>query len=140
MSVQPLENRDATATGNERTVIELTVANHPGIMPHICNLFFRRAYHVEGVLCLPIGCGDQSRIWLLVDATPRLEQMIKQVAKLEDVCEVRYRRDDGDVFTRLARLVSEPLDCLETHVARVRQGLQSSWHSMAHIRSRIVSE
>jgi acetolactate synthase I/III small subunit len=117
MSVQPLESRNPSSIGNERTVIELTVTNHPGIMPHICNLFFRRAYHVEGVLCLPIGCGEQSRIWLLVDATPRLEQMIKQVEKLEDVCDVRCRKNEGEVFTRLAGLISEPSDRLETHVA-----------------------
>ncbi len=117
MSVQPFETRSPSTMANEQTVIELTVTNHPGIMSHICNLFFRRAYHVEGILCLPIGCGDQSRIWLLVDETPRLEQMIKQVAKLEDVREVRCRRDEGEVFARLAGLVGEPSILMETHVA-----------------------
>jgi acetolactate synthase-1/3 small subunit len=35
-------------------------------MSHICNLFARRAFNVEGILCMPVGSGETSRIWLLV--------------------------------------------------------------------------
>ena len=58
-------------------VLALTVHNHPGVMSHICGLFERRAFNVEGILCMPIGTGAQSRIWLRVHADHRLEQMIK---------------------------------------------------------------
>ena len=64
-------------------ILELTVRNHPGVMSHISGLFARRAYNVEGILCMPIGDRQRSRIWLLVDEDQRLEQMIKQVEKLE---------------------------------------------------------
>lgn len=30
-------------------------------------MFSRRAYNVEGILCMPVGKGDTSRIWLLVN-------------------------------------------------------------------------
>jgi hypothetical protein len=33
-----------------RTVLELDVNNHPGVMSHVVGLFSRRAYNVEGIL------------------------------------------------------------------------------------------
>jgi acetolactate synthase-1/3 small subunit len=81
--------------------LELTVANHPGVMSHVTGLFARRAFNVEGILCLPIGDGTQSRIWLKVNEDARLEQMLKQLRKLEDVREVRQHAADHEVFVRL---------------------------------------
>lgn len=86
---------------NEKTVLELTVANHPGVMSHVCGLFARRAYNVDGILCMPIGDGQCSRIWLSVNETARLEQMIKQLQKLEDVFDVARHGADHEVFVRL---------------------------------------
>jgi acetolactate synthase-1/3 small subunit len=82
-------------------VLELTVNNHPGVMSHICGLFARRAFNVEGILCMPIGAGEQSRIWLRVNADHRLEQMIRQLRNLEDVIEVHQHGADHEVFVRL---------------------------------------
>ena len=82
-------------------MLELTVNNHPGVMSHICGLFARRTFNVEGILCLPIGTGEQSRIWPRVNADHRLEQLIKQVLKLEDVVGVRRHSAYHEVFVRL---------------------------------------
>ncbi|MEJ2529249.1 MAG: acetolactate synthase small subunit [Gammaproteobacteria bacterium] len=82
-------------------IMELTVRNHPGVMSHITGLFARRAYNVEGILCMPIGNRQRSRIWLLVDEKLRLEQMVKQIQKLEDVLEVRRHSADHQVFVKL---------------------------------------
>lgn len=60
-----------------KTVLELTVSNHPGVMAHICGLFARRAFNVEGILCMPIGDGSRSRIWLLLNEDQVLEQVEK---------------------------------------------------------------
>ncbi len=84
-----------------RAVLEIDVANHPGVMSHVVGLFSRRAYNVEGILCLPVGDGRQSRIWLLVNEDQRLPQMIRQVEKLEDVNAVRRHHADHAVFTDL---------------------------------------
>ena len=70
---------------HNNVILELTVRNHPGVMTHVCGLFARRAFNVEGILCLPIQHSDKSRIWLLVNNDTRLEQMISQIDKLEDV-------------------------------------------------------
>lgn len=89
----------------KQTVLELRVNNHPGVMSHICGLFARRAYNVEGIACMPVNGGSTSKIWLLVDADDRLDQMVKQVDKLEDVLEVG-RHDGGHaVFSEMAEFV-----------------------------------
>lgn len=84
-----------------RAVLEIDVANHPGVMSHVVGLFSRRAYNVEGILCLPVGDGAHSRIWLLVNEDQRLPQMIRQLEKLEDVAAVRRHHADHAVFTQL---------------------------------------
>ena len=84
-----------------RAVLEIDVNNHPGVMSHVVGLFSRRAYNVEGILCLPVGDGRKSRIWLLVIEDTRLPQMIKQVEKLEDVIGIRRHNADHAVFNQL---------------------------------------
>jgi len=81
-----------------RAVLEIDVNNHPGVMSHVVGLFSRRAYNVEGILCLPVGDSRRSRIWLLLNEDGRLVQMIKQVAKLEDVISIRRHPGDHAVF------------------------------------------
>lgn len=82
-------------------VLEITVNNHPGVMLHVCSLFSRRAYNVEGILCMPVGDGTQSRIWLLVKTDRQIEQVEKQLRKLEDVRDVRRHGASHEVFVRL---------------------------------------
>ena len=82
-------------------VLELDVNNHAGVMSHVVGLFSRRAYNVEGILCMPVGDGSKSRIWLLVKEDERLEQMVRQVEKLEDVLAVRRHGAEHEVFERL---------------------------------------
>ncbi len=85
----------------ERTVLEIDVNNHAGVMSHVVGLFSRRAYNVEGILCVPVGNGKISRIWLMVNEDTRLDQMVKQVEKLEDVLVVRRHSAEHEVFVRL---------------------------------------
>ena len=84
-----------------KVVLEIDVNNHPGVMSHICNLFARRAFNVEGILCMPIVGSDASRIWLLVFEDQRLEQMLRQLEKLVDVRAVRRHGAEHEVFERL---------------------------------------
>lgn len=88
------------------TVLELTVNNHPGVMSHICGLFSRRAYNLEGIVCVPVGDGKVSRMWLQVDEDLKLEQVVKQVEKLPDVRSI-LRHDKGhEIFSGLNRRVN----------------------------------
>lgn len=90
-------SKDAAQTG--AAVLELVVKNHPGVMTHVCSLFSRRAYNLEGIVVLPIGDGSTSRIWLKVTEETKLDQIVKQLEKLQDV--KRVDRHDGShrVFT-----------------------------------------
>lgn len=88
-------------TGFSKVILELEVSNHAGVMSHICGLFARRAFNVEGILCMPISGTDASRIWLLVYEDQRLDQMIRQVEKLVDVRTVRRHGAEHEVFERL---------------------------------------
>ncbi len=103
MPTPALEPAAAAAPPRPHVVLELTVNNHPGVMSHVCGLFARRAFNVEGILCLPIDDGTQSRIWLLVNEDDRVEQMIRQVRKLVDVVAVRRHGADHAVFLRLEK-------------------------------------
>jgi acetolactate synthase-1/3 small subunit len=95
------ETQQPIRSGSPHIVLELMVHNHPGVMSHICGLFSRRAYNVEGILCMPIGTGEHSRIWLLVNVDHRLKQMIEQIRKLEDVVSVQRHGAEHEVFVRL---------------------------------------
>lgn len=97
----PFEATARPESGN--TVLELTVNNHPGVMSHVCGLFARRAFNVEGILCMPIGDGRHSRIWLQVPRDGRLDQVVKQLEKLEDVHSVAAHGADHQVFESLER-------------------------------------
>ena len=87
--------------GFAKVVLELNVNNHAGVMSHICNLFARRAFNVEGILCMPMQDARKSRIWLQVFQDQRLEQMVRQLEKLEDVISVYHHGPDHAVFERL---------------------------------------
>ena len=101
---------------HDNVILELTVRNHPGVMTHVCGLFARRAFNVEGILCLPIQDSDKSRIWLLVNDDQRLEQMISQIDKLEDVVKVARNQSDPSMFNKItvffAKTPSNPLHSL----------------------------
>jgi acetolactate synthase-1/3 small subunit len=89
-------------TASDNVILELTVRNHPGVMTHVCGLFARRAFNVEGILCLPIKESEHSRIWLLVNDDQRLQQMISQIEKLEDVVQVVRNQSSPGMFNKLA--------------------------------------
>jgi acetolactate synthase-1/3 small subunit len=97
---------EAIIRDNKRPVLRLLVRNHPGVMSHVCGLFARRAFNVEAILCLPIEDGQRSVILLLVDEDERLEQMIRQLEKLEDVLEITREQDGHEPFEAMARYLA----------------------------------
>lgn len=90
---------------NNTSILELRVNNHPGVMSHICGLFSRRAYNVEKILCLPVGNCKESKIYLMVRADRSLEQITKQLQKLEDVFEVLIKHSNNAIFERIEALL-----------------------------------
>ncbi len=84
-------------------------------MTHVCGLFARRAFNVEGILCLPIQGSEHSRIWLLVNDDQRLGQMISQIEKLEDVTKVARNQSDPPPCLTKLRCSSNSAQGLNSH-------------------------
>jgi len=89
------------AENSQQSILELTVNNHPGVMSHVVGLFSRRAFNVDGIICMPLPKGDISRIWLRVREGERLSQVVSQLNKLHDVHEVRRHPVEHAVFSKL---------------------------------------
>ena len=83
-------------------VLKLIVRNHPGVMSHVCGLFARRALNVDGIICLPTRDSTRSTVLLMVSEDERLEQMIAQIDKLEDVLEIHRAPDARQAFAAVA--------------------------------------
>ena len=84
------------------SVLKLTVNNHPGVLSHVCGLFARRSYNLEGVMVRPLvgETTHQSRMWLLINEEERLQQLIRQTEKLVDVISVEQHDLAGSVFEK----------------------------------------
>ncbi len=80
----------------------LTVRNHPGVMSHVCGLFARRAFNLEGIMVTPDEDGSVCKMWLMVNEDNRMEQVVRQVRKLHDVVDVTAVPVSRDVFARMA--------------------------------------
>lgn len=89
-------------TTRAAAILRLLVRNHPGVMSHICGLFARRGFNVDGILCLPVGDATRSVILLVVNEDERLEQLIRQLRKLEDVLDVRRVPEAQAAFAAVA--------------------------------------
>ncbi len=98
---------DAGTNSTSLSALRLTVNNHPGVMSHVCGLFARRAFNLEGILVAPIGDGSLCSMWLMVHDDGRMEQIIHQVRKLHDVLEVNADAVDSGVFTRLSQCMGQ---------------------------------
>jgi len=85
-----------------KSVLRLTVNNHPGVMSHVCGLFSRRSYNLEGIMVRPIqdSDGKRSRMWLLLNEEEKLEQVIRQTEKLVDVIRVEKHDLADSVFEK----------------------------------------
>jgi acetolactate synthase-1/3 small subunit len=88
----------SSITTRPSTILRLLVRNHPGVMSHVCGLFARRGFNVEGILCVPVDDGTRSVMLLVVNEEERLEQLVRQLRKLEDVLEIQRAPQAYEVF------------------------------------------
>src|SRR5262245_24961936 len=88
------------ATNHElpAAILRLLVRNHAGVMSHVCGLFARRCFNLDGIVCLPVGDRTRSVILLAVNEDERLDQLIRQLRKLEDVVDVVRAQEASAAF------------------------------------------
>lgn len=85
-----------------KTVIELIVNYHPGVMSKVTGLFSRRSFNLDGILCSQLENTAKSRMFLLVNNSEYLDQVVKQLEKLYDIHEVSLHNDYAlNMFNRL---------------------------------------
>ena len=90
-----------TTIANNLVTIRLTVNNHPGVMSHVCGLFARRAYNLEGIVVTPDNGGATCSMWLMINEDSRMDQVVRQVRKLHDVLGISVGETDRAAFARL---------------------------------------
>jgi len=95
-------SKDCPSLTTGGAILRLRVRNHFGVMTHVCSLFSRRAFNLDAIICLPIGDGTESAVLLMVNETQRLEQLIRQLAKLEDVLQVSQAPEFRSTFESVA--------------------------------------
>lgn len=71
-------------------VLSILVDNNPGVLTRVCALFNRRSFNIESVAAGPTENERLTRITLLtkVEDEDGIDQIIKQIRKLEDVHKV----------------------------------------------------
>lgn len=83
--------------------ISVYVANKPGVLARIAQVFARRGYNIESLVVSPAMDGNFSRMTIGLSGSPEgLEQIIKQTSKLIDVLRCTDHTDDNAVVKELA--------------------------------------
>ncbi|HMP77622.1 MAG TPA: acetolactate synthase small subunit [Kiritimatiellia bacterium] len=91
----------AQSTGHH--TISVYVANKPGVLARIAQVFARRGYNIESLVVSSAMDGQFSRMTIGLSGNPEgMEQIIKQTSKLIDVLRCTDHTDDDAVIKELA--------------------------------------
>ena len=83
-----------------RQVLSLLVENNPGVTSHISGLFSRRGYNIDSFSSGVTADPRYTRITIVASGDEQiLEQIEKQLAKLEDVIDIK-KLEPGASVTR----------------------------------------
>ncbi|MGP1348769.1 MAG: acetolactate synthase small subunit [Stomatobaculum sp.] len=85
-----------------RIVFSLLMDNTPGVLSRIAGLFTRRGYNIESITAGVTADPRYTRMTVVSYGDHDvLEQIEKQIRKLEDVRDIKRLRDSGSVFREL---------------------------------------
>ncbi len=96
------EREERVRVPEHGTILRLRVRNHFGVMTHVCSLFSRRAFNLDAIACLPVDAGIESVVLLMVNEDERVDQLLRQLAKLEDVIEASRAPELRRTFEAIA--------------------------------------
>lgn len=96
---------------DRRYVLSVLVENHAGVLSRVAGLFSRRGYNISSLTVGETENKDISRITILLFGDEYiLEQIKKQLGKLEDVISITELRSDKAVFRELILIKVETND------------------------------
>ncbi len=86
----------------QKRVFQLLVNNTSGILSRISGLFSRRGYNIESITAGGVPTDKYTRITIVASGDDEiLEQIEKQLAKLEDVCAITELKPGESVYREL---------------------------------------
>ena len=89
--------------GTDSYALSIYVANKPGALARIAQVFARRGYNIDSLVVSPEADGHYSRMTIEAQgSTDGLEQVIKQVNKLVDVLHCFDHTGENTVVRELA--------------------------------------
>jgi acetolactate synthase-1/3 small subunit len=89
----------------ERMILSILVDNTPGVLNRVAGLFSRRSYNIDSLTVGETNDPAISRMTVAASGEPdTLEQIEKQVRKLEDVIEVFVLDEDTSVYRELVMI------------------------------------
>ncbi|MCF7838035.1 MAG: acetolactate synthase small subunit [Candidatus Marinimicrobia bacterium] len=92
-------------SGDDIHSLSAYVANKPGVLARIAQVFARRGFNIDSLVVSPGGTGDFSRMTITAKGNPEgLQQVIEQVGKLVDVLHC-FDHTGQDVVVRELALV-----------------------------------
>ncbi|MGN0308851.1 MAG: acetolactate synthase small subunit [Lachnospiraceae bacterium] len=87
----------------KKKVFQLLVDNTSGVLSRISGLFSRRGYNIESITAGTTADPNITRITIVASGDDEiLEQIEKQVGKLEDVRDIKELRPESSVYRELA--------------------------------------
>ncbi len=86
----------------KRKVLSILVENSPGVLSHISGLFSRRGYNIDSFAAGVTADPRYTRITIVASGNDQiLEQIEKQLEKLEDVVNIKELEPDNSVTREL---------------------------------------
>ena len=84
-------------------VLSILVDNNPGVLTRVCSLFNRRGFNIESVSSGHTENKKLTRITLItkVEDDEGIDQIIKQIRKLEDVHKVEQLDNDNSICKQI---------------------------------------
>ncbi len=80
----------------------ILVHNNPGLLSRMSGLFSRRGYNIESITAGTTADARYTRITIVASGDEQiLEQIEKQVRKMEDVIDIKFLNDGNSVFREL---------------------------------------
>ncbi len=100
--------------------ISVLVANKPGVLVRLAQVFSRRGYNIDSLVVSPTQGGDTSRITITAKGDlETLEQIIKQAGKLVDVLHATDHTGESVIDKELALVKVQAPDEKRTPILQI---------------------
>lgn len=105
---------------NRRYVLSVMVENHAGVLSHVAGLFSRRGFNISSLTVGETENSEISRITIMLYGDEYvLEQIQKQLTKLEDVISITELKKEESVFRELVLIKVAANDATRAAVVEI---------------------